>query len=346
MKVPTPEKMTSGNWYIRLRLGGESISVVASSKKDCIRQAEKIKADYRAEGKLAKKKQEQELTLRECIEKYMALKKDNWSPSTYRSANTVLNNRMKDYMDLPLSKIDWQEAYDKDAAQLSSKTMANEWGLIRPAVKKIGKITLPDIEQVKLERKERNFLELSEIKAFTKALKGTDIEIPALLCLFSLRMSELSALDWQSINFEANNIHISGAVVPGVDGWVEKAENKTESSTRYVPIFSTQLKDALLAVEKKEGKVFTSSQTTFRNKLRTFCKEHGFKDVSPHELRHSFATMCYYVKDSNGQPMPIKHVMKFGGWKNYQTVEKIYTHLDSIELSKSITPITTFLDGD
>ena len=47
MKVPEPRKLKSGTWFIQMRLSGESIPVSAPTRTECIKQAEKIKADYR-----------------------------------------------------------------------------------------------------------------------------------------------------------------------------------------------------------------------------------------------------------------------------------------------------------
>ena len=46
MKVPEPRKLKSGTWFIQMRLGGESIPVSAPTRTECVKQAEKIKADY------------------------------------------------------------------------------------------------------------------------------------------------------------------------------------------------------------------------------------------------------------------------------------------------------------
>ena len=47
MKVPEPRKMSSGNYYIQLRLGGVSIPVTAPTAAECKRQAALIKAEQR-----------------------------------------------------------------------------------------------------------------------------------------------------------------------------------------------------------------------------------------------------------------------------------------------------------
>ena len=53
MKLPEPRRLASGNYFIQLRLGGESISITESSRAACIREARAIKAEYLA-GKRAK----------------------------------------------------------------------------------------------------------------------------------------------------------------------------------------------------------------------------------------------------------------------------------------------------
>ena len=56
MKVPEPRKLKSGTWFIQLRLGGESIPVSALTRSDCIKQAQLIKAQHRADAREVKYK--------------------------------------------------------------------------------------------------------------------------------------------------------------------------------------------------------------------------------------------------------------------------------------------------
>ena len=46
MKIPKAKKMSSGNYFIRLRLGGEEICITEPTEKECIRQAQFIKSEY------------------------------------------------------------------------------------------------------------------------------------------------------------------------------------------------------------------------------------------------------------------------------------------------------------
>ena len=73
MKVPKARKLSSGKWFIQLRLGGESIPVTAGTEKECTRQAQAVKAEYLV-GKRAPKKPEEtdSPTLNEAIDSYIS----------------------------------------------------------------------------------------------------------------------------------------------------------------------------------------------------------------------------------------------------------------------------------
>ena len=132
MKVPEPRKLPSGTWFVQLRLGGESIPVSAATEKECRRQAALIKAEHVA-GR--RRRSRSELTLREACKQYIARKeKAGASPETIRGYDIIVNNRFQGLMDQYISpSLNWQKAYNEDAAHLSPKTMKNTWGFIRTA---------------------------------------------------------------------------------------------------------------------------------------------------------------------------------------------------------------------
>ena len=69
MKVPEPRKLSSGKWFIQLRLGGESVSISDFDRKKCIREAQAVKAEYLA-GKRVEKSEAKatSLTLEDAIQ--------------------------------------------------------------------------------------------------------------------------------------------------------------------------------------------------------------------------------------------------------------------------------------
>ena len=82
MKVPEPRKLKSGTWFIQLRLGGESIPVSALTRSDCIKQAQLIKAQHRADQREVKYKTDK--TVRDLMTDYIDSIRKTASPSTVR----------------------------------------------------------------------------------------------------------------------------------------------------------------------------------------------------------------------------------------------------------------------
>ena len=46
MKIPKARKLPSGGWSIQLRLGGECVTVTASTEKQCEAEARYVKSEY------------------------------------------------------------------------------------------------------------------------------------------------------------------------------------------------------------------------------------------------------------------------------------------------------------
>ena len=91
MKVPEPRKLSSGKWFIQLRLGGESIPVSDYSK-----QAQLIKAGYLAGKRQKAAEQEPEVpTLQQAVDNYIAKRANTLSPSTIRGYRIIQRCRTR-----------------------------------------------------------------------------------------------------------------------------------------------------------------------------------------------------------------------------------------------------------
>ena len=93
---PKARKLSSGNWFIQLRLGGESIPVTARTEKECIRRAQYVKAEYQA-GK-RKAPEPKGPTLGEAIDAYIARRDAVLSPSTIRGYKCIRKSRFSAVM--------------------------------------------------------------------------------------------------------------------------------------------------------------------------------------------------------------------------------------------------------
>jgi site-specific recombinase XerD len=67
---------------------------------------------------------------------------------------------------------------------------------------------------------------------------------------------------------------------------------------------------------KSDGRPYTSIRTRFK----TMCRKSGLKDVTPHTLRHTFATRLI----ENG--VDLRTVQELGGWSQIKMLER-YGHV-------------------
>ena len=328
MKVPEPRKLKSGTWFIQLRLGGVSVPVSAPTKAECKQRAQLIKAEHMAGKKLARASAKDK-TLEMCIDSYISTKKD-LSPSTVRGYEIIKRNRFQAIMKKPLSSVkDWQAQYDREAERLSPKTMSNTWNLIKAACALSG-YELPKVTEVRIKRSEHEFLTPDECLRFVEEVRGEKCEISGLLALCSLRLSEIMALTWADIDFNNERIHVNGAAVMGKDNrLIFKDENKTASSKRYVPILIPALYDALKAAQgNPTERVVPRMPNTVYRQITAFLESHHFAPVGVHGLRHSFASLAHHLQ------IPILDTCMIGGWSDYSTIMRVYTHLDQKDTSK------------
>lgn len=306
MKVPKARKLKSGNWFIQLRLGGESIPVTARTEKGCTRQAQFVKAEYMA-GKrenppVADSDAAKLPALGDAIDAYIANRDAVLSPSTIRGYKTIRKTRFTNMMDQSLSNIsddEWQTVRNAEAKLCSAKTLKNAWGFIAPVLldatgKQPPRVTLPQIMQ-----NERPFLEPEQIRPFIEAVHGTAVEIPALLALSSLRRSEIMALRWENIDLKNRTIKVKRAAVFNSENKLEhKPENKNSSSARMIPIMIDELYEAMSWNSKSSGFVVECNPNTIWSDYQTMRKIYTHiakSDISKYTEKFK----CFFSPDGN-----------------------------------------------
>lgn len=341
MKVPKARKLPSGTWFIQLRLGGESISVTASTEKECTKKAQYTKAEYLA-GRREKRGELQKLpTLREACHAYIDSR--ILSPSTELGYLKVVKNRFRSLMDRSLSDItdsEYQAAAKAESQLCSAKTLKNAWFFVATVLRS-NRITPPEISLPQVVPHETPFLDSEQIQTFRQAIRGNKYEIPMLLALHSLRRSEILALQWENIDLAKRCIYIRGAaVVDKNNQLVYKKENKNESSNRTVPILIPELYDLLSANQQQpSGSVVTCGADTIRRNVNAVCLENQLPLVGTHGLRHSFASLAYHLN------VPEKITMEIGGWNDDQTMKKIYTHIARSDMQRYTEQFSAFFDS-
>ena len=336
MKVPKAIKVSSGNWYIRMRLGGQNVSVTAPTQKQCTRDAAAIKAQWLADKRLPPQPEEpkQSMTLTAAIDAYIAAKDKTLSPSTLRGYLAIQKHRFQSIMSRPVDEIqdaEWQGIINDELTLASPKTVVNAFKFLRTVIRQqtgheipLDELTLPAVAPA-----ETAFLTAEEIPKFVEQIKDSRVAVGALLALSSLRISEIYALNWEDIPQNPDFIRVSGAVVRGKDAaWIRKRQNKNRTSTRSVPILIPELSEAIERLRKPSGPVMDYDQDTLRVGVHKACKRAKITDVTVHGLRHSFASLAYHLQ------VPEKIAMEIGGWSDPGTMHKIYTHIAQSDITR------------
>lgn len=193
------------------------------------------------------------------------------------------------------------------------------------------KIATNLVKEVILPKKEKHiptFLSIDEIKNLlsvfdeTKQTEYRDKTMVLVMYSAGLRVSELINLEKRSINFEEKLITLKGKgnkerFVP-LNYIALEYLNNYLSQNKNNKVFS---KSKYLFINKKDGKPLTRQY--FFVELNKYAKRAGIdKKISPHTLRHSFATHLL----ENGADLRV--VQELLGHSKIETTQ-IYTHLST-----------------
>ena len=333
-RYPKAVQLPSGSWRCQVMVNGKSLSVTADTPMDAISRAVELR-----DGKI--EKSPQDLTLGACIDEYIQLREAVLSPATVKAYRSYRKNRFQKYMNTFIQDLDkrtLQRMISEDAKQVGAKTVRNAWGLVTASLKEYG-IDASNVNLPAVANDERPWLTAEEVLVFCHAVRGEKCEIPALLALCSLRRSEIAALDWKDIDLKREIIHVRRSVVIGEEGLVEKKTNKTASSTRDVPILIPQLTKALKAVPDKTGRVVSGHPNSIYHQVNRICRREGLPEVGVHGLRHSFASLCWE------RQVPVLEAARLGGWSDINTMQKIYTHLSSGQITAAVSQLRSFFSN-
>lgn len=349
VKVPTARQLASGNWFVQLRIDGQSISITKPTERAAIAEAMAIKSGIIK----AKKTPRSSLTLFAAMDDYITQRQNILSPATIAGYRVIQRNRFRVLHKVKVSEIDktrWQRAVnaeaktivraatkEKPAQYLSAKTLKNSAMFVQTVIAEYGgeklSARLPQVVPNDLP-----WLTPEQIPVFLKAIRGSKYEIPALLALSSLRQSEIIAMQWKDIDLDGGKLIVHGSAVKDQDGkLVHKKENKNLSSRRVVPFLIPQLKEA---VEARSGKpndyVYPHYSNVLRLNINKLCIASGLPPVGVHGLRRSFASLCYHLGVSEAV------TMISGGWSDFRTMRKIYTKISETDIQSQAQKFTQF----
>ena len=199
----------------------------------------------------------------------------------------------------------------------------------------------------KLAKKKVNAFTQEQAKLFFGQLDDCSLDFRCMMYLLitaGLRRGELLGLQWQDIDFDALTIEVQRNVTYSSDKGVVIDTPKTENSSRVIPLLpfvaallaeyrrtapSGGTETALLFPgDKERGTPRAPAGLTHR--VKRFMRLHGLPDMSPHDLRHSCATLLL----NNGAD--IKSVQEILGHTNASTTLNFYVRSD-MERMKAAT---------
>lgn len=333
MKVPKARRLPSGNWFIQLRLDGQSVSVTRPTEAECIKAAELLKAEHR-NG--IKKRRIAGKTLRAAIDSYIKARDIALSPSTIRGYKCIRDTRFQAVMDMPLtSSIRWQRQINAEAQLCSARTVSNAWHFVASVLRENG-MDVPEVILPQSVSKERPWLDPDQIGLFIDAARGDLCELAILLCLHSCRKSEVFALTKADFDFTDadGTIRIHSAKVLDETGhYVTKSTGKTVAATRTIPVMIPRVRELVEMLPEDASSVAPYWPNMLYKHINAICEKNDLPLVGVHGLRHSFASLAYHLGWSEEMTMMV------GGWDDVKTMRKIYTHIaqsDKLKASNSM----------
>ena len=315
VSVPKPIVLADGRYFARIMIDGTRHNVYGKTIKEYEAAARALKAG------VIEAKESKYMTLEAAIADFIESHTNILSPSTLRGYKSLAEHRFQSCMAWNIyGENPWQKAINDEAVEVSAKTVHNAWRLVTAAINAQG-IAAPKVSLPAKGKAERPWLDYKQIGAFLEAIKGQPCELPALLALHSLRLSELIAVRPCDVDLKANTIKVSGARVLN-DGseLVYKPIGKTSASLRTVPILIPRLSELFTPEVMALEYVSDTYEKRLYDQIRKVCKSAELPMVGVHGLRHSFASLAYHLDWTQ------KSTMTVGGWTNSRVVDEIYTH--------------------
>lgn len=344
MKTPTAKKLPSGMWFCRVRVGGKDIPITRPTQKQAIAEAMAIKAGIKDSNRSGSR------TVSAAIDDYIAARQNVLSPATIAGYKQIKELRFQSIMGRDIFKItpaEWQRHVNLEAKmpskrdpsqKISAKTLKNAWGLLSSVITDTTGQTV-SVRLPQLVPHQKAWLTAEQIPVFVAAVKGDTVEIPALLALCSLRRSELLDLKWTDIDLEKGVLQVDGAAVYDEDrNLIRKRENKNPTSRRTVPMIPPLI-EALRSADRTNEYIVTHHPNYLMARINHICEANGLPLVGFHGLRHSFASLAHHLG------MPEHAVMEIGGWADFGTMRKIYTHISQADVKKHAESFTNFFDS-
>lgn len=189
----------------------------------------------------------------------------------------------------------------------------------------------------KLSKKKVDALSAEQAKEFFSLIRDCPIDFRCMLNLMittGIRRGELMGLQWGDIDFDHYTISVSRNVTYTPATGIVVSTPKTDCGLRQIPLIPSV---AALLLEYRSGTEWRKQDYLFpkdgnpalardpnsvTRRVKRFMKTHGLPDMSPHDLRHTCATLLL----SNGAD--VKSVSEILGHTDASTTLNFYVRSD------------------
>ncbi|MEM4244914.1 MAG: tyrosine-type recombinase/integrase, partial [Candidatus Nanoarchaeia archaeon] len=178
-------------------------------------------------------------------------------------------------------------------------------------------------EKLPLARKSLKLPLVLSKEEINKMIEATNNLKHKLVIMFlyyaGLRLDEVRNLKWEDVDFDREIIHLKTA-----KGDKERIVFLHKKLIDMLKMYGTK-EEGLIFVSQREGKY---NKRTIQQIVKSASKKAGIKkNITPHTLRHSFAT---HLLESGAD---IRHIQQLLGHKDLKTTQ-IYTHVANKEIKK------------
>lgn len=305
--------------------------------------------------------------LSEYMLKFVERKKDKISPVTYDGYANMVKGRIRHFFDplgVTISSLtpqlieDFLDTIADDGCNSSTQQRYYQiiGACLKNAVRKdhIDKNPIEKVDRPKRAKFTASYYTRDEALHLLECVRDETCYIPILLGLFyGMRRSEATGLQWSSVDFENNQIHIDHkAYVQSIKGKTQVVITdvmKTDASKRTLPLIP-QVREELLKHKKK--------QEEYRRAFgRSYCREwkdcvcvdpsgnilspdfvtshfgqlltkYGLRKIRFHDLRHTCASLLV------AQGVPMKQIQLWLGHSTFSTTADIYSHLSTAAMDE------------
>ena len=191
-----------------------------------------------------------------------------------------------------------------------------------------------------LPKQERRAL-TEEQEALVEKYRGEDYLLGLMLLYTGCRRGELLALTWQDIDREAGVIHVTKKVNYATGKPVLEHRLKSDNGKRAIPILAPLA--AVLPKNTRIGLIFGDDDgghmipSRWRKRWTSYAARVGIEDVTPHQFRHSFATLLYEAG------VDIKVGAAYMG-DTEQVVQDIYEELRATQAATGAARLNAYLE--